>query len=505
MPSEHRLHPSSIVFSFAGQLKNFAVPAILVLFGVRGSGGDWEQWLALLLIPNTLVAVLRYLSFRYRYEETELIIRSGLVFKNERHVPYARIQNLDAVQNIGHRLLNVVEVRVETGAGQEPEAVMSAVPQAAYEEMRRRVFGRERSVAKPDEVVEGSPAEATHTTRTLLHLSPRELMICGLIENRGAVLIAAGLGVLWEAGIADRVFGQIFGEGSMGRGMIRDMVVSFFRGTVAWVPRLALAAGALAGILIGSRILSLVWAVIRLHDFTLTRTGDDLRIQYGLLTRVAATVPLRKIQSITVRQGPLQQLFSRVAIRVDTAGGESKETAASERAWLAPIITPEAGLQLLREILPEIDAQTFDWHPIHPRAYRRLSRLSIWIALVVSLGTVYWVGWWSGVAFAVLTVWGMTDARQYVRHAQWATTASLVTFRRGWIFKHWTLVRFAKMQVVGLHETPFDRRHHMASVSVDTAGAERNQALHIPYLGRAEARDLHAGLAKEAARSEFTW
>ena len=72
----------------------------------------------------------------------ELVITSGLIFRNERHVPYGRIQNIDAVQNLLHRLLRVVEVRVETGGGDEPEARMRVLPLAALEEMRERVVRR---------------------------------------------------------------------------------------------------------------------------------------------------------------------------------------------------------------------------------------------------------------------------------------------------------------------------------------------------------------------------
>ncbi len=50
------------------------------------------------------------------------MIRSGLIFRNERHVPFSRIQNVDAIQNVFHRLFGVAEVRVETGGGKEEEA-----------------------------------------------------------------------------------------------------------------------------------------------------------------------------------------------------------------------------------------------------------------------------------------------------------------------------------------------------------------------------------------------
>ena len=215
MPSDYRLHPASVLFGLGAQLKNFAFPGVLVLVGANRAGADWEPWLMLLLVPSTLVAIVRYVSFRYRFEPNELVIRSGLVFRNERHVPYARIQNLDAVQNVAHRLLGVVEVRLQTGSGKEPEAVMSVIPVAAFEEMRRRVF-QHRDV---DVEAQQQPTPAP---RSILRLSPRELLLCGFIENRGVVVIAAGFGLLWELGLADAWFEQVFGEETSGRGVIRQ-------------------------------------------------------------------------------------------------------------------------------------------------------------------------------------------------------------------------------------------------------------------------------------------
>ena len=61
------------------------------------------------------------------------------------------------------------------------------------------------------------------------------------------------------------------------------------------------------------------------------------------------------------------------------------------------------------------------------------------------------------------------------------------------------------MQVVTLHESPFDRRLAMAAVHVDTAGASIGSSVHIPYLARADADALHGRLAAAAAGTQFKW
>ena len=65
-------------------------------------------------------------------------------------MPYVRIQNVDGVQTVFHRLLHVVDVKVQTAGGNEPEATMSVLPVAAFEQMRQRVFeGRRQAQLEP--------------------------------------------------------------------------------------------------------------------------------------------------------------------------------------------------------------------------------------------------------------------------------------------------------------------------------------------------------------------
>ena len=55
-------------------------------------------------------------------------------------------------------------------------------------------------------------------------------------------------------------------------------------------------------------------------------------------------------------------------------------------------------------------------------------------------------------------------------------------------------------------ESPFDRRHKMASVLIDTANAGAGQdAIAIPYLQRDVAEDIYGRLSAAAAETEFRW
>ena len=542
MPSDHRLHPSSIVFALAGSLRTFLLPAVLlVLTSGRSSPqasdpswlnpagwvyrwmprieiANWQFWLLLMLIPATIVAVARYFSFRLRYEGTELVISSGILFRNERHVPYARIQNLDAVRNVVHRLFRVAEVRVETGGGKAPEATISVLHETVFEEMRRRVFaGRaqaaaEESPATPDShETEAGPQRSTAQRdggRTLLYLPVRELLLNGLLENRGLVLVGTAYGVLWEAGLFRGVWDRL-ASGSYGPGLLRDTFATIATGNLPSPGRIAILLMGIAGLLLLMRALSMIWSFLRLHEFRLSRVGDDLRTAYGLFTRVTTTIPLKRVQSLTVMESPLQRLVDRMSVRVETAGGHGSPQDGQRqrpRERLAPIIRSVDVPSLVREVLPGFELDRLDWLALHPRAFRRAVKPALLLSVITSVPFVYWFGWAGLVVLPITVPWLCALAWAHVRHTRWAVTDDALVLRSGWLWRQVTIVPATKIQVVGSVESPFDRRAAMAGVRVDTAGSPSPaHRIAIPYLARETAAALSQRLADQTAQTAFRW
>jgi putative membrane protein len=496
--SERRLHPLSFLFEIVSHGREMLLPGLFVLIaGARGSD-SWQIWVMVLFVPYALAAVARSLVFRYRLEADELVIRSGLIFRQQRHVPYARIQNIDAIQTIFHRALGVLQVRLETAGGEEPEAKLNVVSQAAFEELRSFVMAARGQIVRD----ETEPMPDT----PLLHLSPRELAVCGLIQGRGLLVIGALFGLVWETGLADRISSMVFGEEIQGRGVVRQMARAIFGGSIPPIGKLALTLAAFAALMIVTRVFSVGWALVRLYGFTLRRKGNDLRADFGLLTRVTATIPIRRIQSVTIHEGPVHRLFRRVSVHVDTAGGEQDESVKLQREWLAPVIRRGEVPRLLRDVLPSIAIANIDWQPVDPRGVRRARVSWIVLATLVSLTCVMLLEWWTPALFLGMLGLGEIDARRSIRALGWSLTDEGVFFRSGWVWRRETIAPLSKIQAVALNESPFDRRHRMAAVQVDTAGTSSDgHRIDVPYLPRQTAADLASQLAAHAGRTAFRW
>ena len=139
-PPMEWLHPTSLIFDVIAHGRTYIVPAMIALFSAASGnwGGIW--FAAIFFVPAITVSIIRFFTLRFVIRDHELIVTEGLLFRKARTVPVSRIQNVDLVQNVLHRLIGVAEVRVETASGTEPEAVLRVLSQAKIESLRKGIF-----------------------------------------------------------------------------------------------------------------------------------------------------------------------------------------------------------------------------------------------------------------------------------------------------------------------------------------------------------------------------
>lgn len=496
-PSLRQLHPMSVIFGVGLAAKRLLLPGLIVL--LFRPGGQYEIWLMILFVPAVLGALAKYVSFRYRLGEEELVVREGIVTRNERHIPYARIQNIDLVQNPFHRWFGVAEVRVETASGERPEAVMRVLSMSAVDSMRENVFrGRRQGTAAPQ--ADTDPAAQAAAAAPVIQLGFRDLALLGLTSHRGIAVIAAALGVLWQIDVLRDI----------DEAWIRERL-SGFGGKIPALPgpvvtALLVTATALS-VLVVLTLLSIAWAAVKFYGFTLHAQGDDLRAEYGLFTRITATIPRQRIQHLSTRAGPFHRWFGRTSIQVETAGhGRGDDGPGAERLWLAPMIETGRAEELLRQVLPDVELSSLAWKPIALRAWRRIIKRGLALALVLSAAAGAALGWWAAIVLLAGTALAWTHAKLYVKHACYALAPEAVVYRSGWWNQRTSVVLYGKIQSLELEESPFDRWNRMACLRVDTAGAGRvGHRVDIRYLEADVAGGMLQRLAHETGVRPFRW
>ncbi|MEM6454727.1 MAG: PH domain-containing protein [Acidobacteriota bacterium] len=517
-----RLHPSSLFFRLGPTLRSMVLPMLPILLFSPAS--RTQALLFFGLVPIVVILhVVGYLAYRYHLGPRQMVIRHGVLTRNERHIPYRRIQNIDLRQNPLHRLFKVYEARLETASGGKPEAVMTVLDQTAIDELRAHALPA-RSTADGDVANDdgsdrplGAHAAAddeADATR-LVTLGPIDLVWVGLVSRRGFVLAAALLGLLSQF---DANAPEEMAEAAIRDGMEALNGAGGVAALPAWLgdphPVTIGLLAALAGVAVIAllQLVSILWAFITFHGFRLIERRDAFRATYGLINRITATVPRRRIQVVNLSRPLLFRWLRRCAVRVETAGGD-QDGPDSGRPWLAPTLPDDRVPDLLERALPAMlpaalsddAADAIDWRPLAPGARGRLLRLRTALVLVVAGGAALLLHAAAALVALPLLMLLFVSVSRHVAYTGYALLDDAIAIRRGAWRRRIDIVPYSKLQVVECAASPFDRRLSMATVRIDTAGAVQRRTLGLRFLDAEDARALYRHLDAVAGRTTFRW
>jgi len=511
----HHLPRIALVFALLRSLQRFGLPLLAVLFVSRGQGS--ELILLVLLLPSLAFAFFRYFTYTYELGHEDLVIRSGFFFRQERHIPYARIQNIDLRQNLLHRLAKVAVVRLETGSGGAAEAEIEVLADAAIAELRASVFRQPiadspagANAESPLPASREIPARPDPDQQTLLELGPGDLVLRGLLTGRGYLLLVAIFGLVQQFD-----FWNVTGGSPEEIARFADQFSRFGKtagSDLLTLRTLALGLLLLLLLLVATRLLSILWTLTTFWAFRLRRRGEDLTTEQGLITRVSATLPRHRIQALELRIGFLDGLFGRASLIAATAGRgmsqEDNKNPAAENAelFLAPIVRRDAAETLLQRLAPEFFEDELDWQGLAAGTLARLLRRRLLLALPFALALYYFFGPATLLPIALFAAGLYFEASFYVARSKWALGSHALFWRTGVFSSVSKIVPLEKIQVVVQQGSPFDRRRGTATLLVDTAATGNGKStLVLPYLDANVAGDLARRLEKETGRRSFRW
>ena len=496
---EQRLSPWSPLFLVFGVIKSLLFPLLVALVTARGLG--WQVWSLLFAIPVIGFSLLQYWVYRYRLTGDQLIVREGVLFKNVRNIPYRRIQNLNLVRNPFHRLLGVAKVQIESASGGKPEAIISVLSLARVQELADVVdgFGADRIAGLADQE---TPAAVTRPA--FFSMSTAEVIRYGIISNRGLVPVGILLGLLAQTDFVDRL------DGDWIRARAESLQLELDPAVFGWQEMVVYGAGFFLSGLIILWLLSISLALLQYHGFMLRERNDKLSAEMGLLTRLSATIPRPRIQLLSLHRSPLHRVFRRITVSVETAGGVNDENQGIAMKLLAPLLPVTACREFLSRVQPDVDWGALldhngEWQRIEQRGWKRLFKVQLVFLLISMALLLHWFGLPALVALVLLPFMALY-CRRYVAIAGYLLNDQVVAFRSGVLFHHQSYVRLAKIQTIKVTQSPFDRRHGMARLSVDTAGAALNShRIHVVYLDRDVALALQEELIRKVRRLRFEW
>lgn len=432
--SERRVHPIAVVDRWVqlfrmmgvyalvpmiGGLINEEVPAALVVAVSAGFG-----------LVLAIGALAWWLRFRYELTEDALVVRGGVFQRFERVIPRARIQSIDTVERLRHRLFGMVELRVETLGGGETEGKLPGITHA--EALRIR-----------EHLLPATVADRVREVPPLVRLTAGDLLLSGLTGGRVAVV-----GILL--------------------GMLTDVLpddLTFKRFSDSELTALALA-GLIVAVVAVVLVISLVATVLVYWGFTVRREGDRLVIERGLLERRRAVVPLKRVQAWRIEQNLIRRVLGLATVTVKVAGyaGQSQEVQVS--SVLLPLGRRARAVELVSGLLPDpiaLDAVPLEAAP--RRALRRrvvrgvLAGAAVGTGTAIAFGAPGALGFVAVVPLAVLA-W---PAWRALGHG---VAGGYLVVRAGLFVLRTTVVPLPNIQILRVEANPLQRLNRLGSLVV---------------------------------------
>ncbi|WP_207588842.1 PH domain-containing protein [Halomontanus rarus] len=504
-----KLHPMSVPYRSLS--RSLSTGSLFFFVGIVASpGGAGANLLVIgaMVVAGIVLGIAYEFAYykRFRYEVTPdtFDVASGVISRRDREVPIRRVQNVDVRQNVLQRALGIAAVHVETAGGGETEITLQYVDEAEASRLQRqlrngsesRSRSQSRARSRSDSgslsstghrEATGDPASTSEPGDTrpgedelLFEIRPNELAVLSVFTIDPGASALATVALSFASGFDPTTLVPI------------DLLEADLPGTgliaLAW---------AVLIFLLAAWLLSAALTFSRYYGFRLTRVGDELHYERGLLQRYSGTIPLEKVQTLTIEESIPFRWFGYGALAVETAGYAPGQSGSGSRGTESAIPLAERGRvrRLARSIEP-FGREDLEQAPLRAReryAFRYIGVLCL----------VMGVGYLLATYTEVVEDWHAFAALLFVvpvaAHLKWANRGfqfgDRYFFARTGFWRRTTkIVPYYRVQSVVYQQTVFQRRRRLASVTADTASS-------AAFFGRAAtAYDIDVTRALEVQR-----
>ncbi|WP_420034212.1 PH domain-containing protein [Streptomyces sp. cg28] len=264
--------------------------------------------LGVLVPAAALYGFLTWWFTHFGVTDTELRIRTGLLFRRTAHIRLDRLQAVDVTQPLLARFVGVAKLKLDV-VGTDKKDELAYLGEKEARDLRAELLARAAGFA-PESAHEVGEAPA----RQILRTPPSTLAVALLLTGTPWAMLLAAAAVptfLWFA------------------------THNLWTVIAVAVP------------LAGGAFTNSAGRFIKEYDWTVGESPDGLRIDHGLLDRVHETVPPGRVQTVRIVQPLLWRRRNWVRVELHVAG--------SSNSVLVPVAPREQAEDVIARILPGVE------------------------------------------------------------------------------------------------------------------------------------------------------
>ncbi|WP_162241959.1 PH domain-containing protein [Paenibacillus sp. Leaf72] len=459
MNNPRRLHKVFVIFTLFQFVKGLLPLIIITLLrksGFLGLEWYWYAGAVGLIVLALFFGFLEWRTFTYTPEADRIVIRKGVLFKDEKTIYYARIHSVNVEQPFLQRILGVAELKIETpGGGKKADGILPALTVRDAEQLRQQLLSRQhetveraahqaddsKRIIRLDKDVDTSkhgasavPIEGAHGVSANSELGGLNYSANGLSELEtgarqafnhhsssgkqssksgdsayfrltiGQLLLAAatsmnlGLALAFIAGIYS--FADDFLE-KFAPMRIFEMLYAESKSLVPGYVIIGIAVAAICA-LAAAWALSIILYIIKYSGFAVHREGKRISVSYGMLDKKAYLFDPNKVQSVLIEEGIFRQMIGYAQIKLQVVSSDK-----NEQLMLHPFVPVKELEHVISHFVPQMKLMEINAHA-PKRALLYYMRIELAVALLLCGAAFgFWgtAALWSLILIPIVYLW----------------------------------------------------------------------------------------------------
>jgi putative membrane protein len=451
--------------------KSFAnITPTMILLGLIG-----------ILIFILIIAILKYLNFKFHLNKDDFHLSTGIINKNTTIIPKSKIQNVYIKQNFLQQIINVVSVKIETAGDKKSEIEISALDKPTALLLKKKLFTKVTA--------ENETLEQIEEHNVFFKVTPKRLFLEGLSQNHFKSLL----------GISVFVFGMYYEfEDYLKDLHIEERVEDYVKLNEDTLLNLLITNALIIFVAI---LFSLLFSVIKTfiinYNLEVVEHQKTVEINKGLFNKVSLSLTPSRIQNLVIKTNRVKQYFGLHSLSVKQAMVNIKQ----QKNFNIVALEKEQLNYLLNKLLVNYDEEEGGIEK--PRPYfMRISVLEMLLfGFIINALSLFLFGTellWINAIFIPFSALYVFFA---YKKAYYRISDNFVTIGSGVIDTTTNILETHKIQAVKLKQTIFQKRHDIASVVISTA----SKSVTIPYIEKREALSICDFLLYKVESQERDW
>lgn len=384
-------HPIYIIKQIILMIKQSILPILAVVLANMNVEKDWvlPAGMGALFLMLIFFAIISWKNSFYYVENDVLFYQKGVLSKSKQGISISKITTINENQELIERIFKLSTFKVDAGSATKGNEIKLTITKKEAEILREQL-GKINIIQEDPIGFHEVISNQTASRKTEYHISVRELILYAINSNSffaGLIFVFT----IWQF-VEDIPFVKNWIEGPAG-----SFMNQYFESTVKGLSVPSIVTLVLFSIFVYtffSFLISIIWAVIKYFDFTVSRQGDKIEISYGLLEKKRYHLLADKVTALYAKYGFIGQFCNMGELKIESIGyGDEK----GEAAILYPILKDERRAEILSELLPEYSFEESGCRP-PKRAARsfmiQYTFIPFFIAIILSFTVPYGAASW---------------------------------------------------------------------------------------------------------------